>query len=172
MEIEKLEENKEELTETQISELFRSIILGKDVTEKIKTSRGEFKIKFPRTRDIEEISRKTAYRLNGIPVICFDANSYNLMNYVATLDVLVVSGPDWYELAKKENPAFSWSLIPDQKFIEEVYALAYKFRLDVQEKINGNPSKENKRVDAVSDSNTDTQPGLFEGMSNSTGTNG
>lgn len=171
MEVKTLENKEEELTQLQINDLFRNIILGKDVTEKIKTSLGEFEVKFPRTRDIEEIGRRTALRLNGIPVRCFDVDTYNIMNYVATLDVLIVDGPDWYKLAKRDNPTFSWSDIPDQAFIEEVYALAFNFRQEVQAKIKPNKTGEDKQMAAVSDRNVNPQSGLFDGLSDSGGSN-
>ena len=37
-----------------------------------------------------------------------------------------------YENAKKENTNFSWLDIPSQSYIQEVYSLAYEFRLKVQ----------------------------------------
>lgn len=165
-----IEERKEEFTDNNLNEnetvdLFHAIVMGKEITEVITTSRGDFKIKYPRARDIEEIGRKTAWRLNGIPVRCFDANTYNLINYIATLDVIVMEGPDWYKLAQKKNNNFSWADMPDQDFIMEVYAKAYSFRTEVQDKIKGNKDKTDSRLDALSDSNDASEPGLFEGMS-------
>lgn len=164
-----IEERKEEITdklnEAQTVDLFHAIVMGKEITETIETSRGNFKIKYPRARDIEEIGRKTAWRLNGIPVRCFDANTYNLINYIATLDVIVMEGPDWYKLAKKNNSNFSWADMPDQDFILEVYAKAYSFRTEVQDKIKGNKDNSDSRLDASQDSGDSIKPGLFENMS-------
>lgn len=165
-------ENKEELTQKENLDLFRSIVMGKEVTEIIETERGNFKIKYPRARDIEEIGRKTAWRLNGIPVRCFDANTYNLINYVATLDVITIEGPDWWKLAQKENPNFGWADIPDQDYILEVYAKAYKFRSEVQEQIRSNKKSGNSNMAALSGSSDTTEPGTFEGMSGSSDFNG
>ncbi len=166
------EEVTDELTQAENLDLFRSIIMGKEITEIIETNRGNFKIKFPRARDIEEIGRKTAWRLNGIPVRCFDANTYNLINYIATLDVITIEGPDWWKLAKKKNINFGWADIPDQDYIMEVYAKAYSFRQEVQDKIKSNQNDGNTRLDSISGSDDITQPGLFEGMSGSSGFNG
>ena len=57
------------------ADMFNSIVMGKDVTEIIKTSKGEFKVKYPRARDIQAIGRLQAYRLNGVSTECFDKNA-------------------------------------------------------------------------------------------------
>ena len=49
--------NEKELSDDQKKDLFGNIIRGKDVTEKIETSRGVFEVKFPRMRDLEIIER-------------------------------------------------------------------------------------------------------------------
>lgn len=171
--VDKIKENPvKELTDEQTSDLFRSIVMGKDITEEIKTEKGVFIVKFPRLRDVEAIGRLTAFRLNGIPAHCFDADSYELMQRIATLDVITVSGPSWYELAKKEQPGFSWRDIPSMELINEVYAKAYQFRLTVQDKINGDTKTANRKVDDTSVSEKTSGPELFDGLSGSTGING
>ena len=165
MKVEKLE-NEEKLTDTQINNLFNSIVQGKDVTEVINTSKGEFKIKFPRAKDIESIGRLTAYRLNGIAAKCFDDNTYMLMHQIATLDILVLSGPAWYELAKKENMNFSWQEIPSQKFINEVYSKVFSFRTKIQEQIESDPLSTDKIVATSENSIETSQYGLCDGVSN------
>ena len=165
MELEKIEEKTEELNENQKANMFNSIVMGKEVTEKIKTSRGEFKVKFPRARDIQQIGRLQALRLNGIPIECFDRNVLAMIQEVATLDVVVLEGPSWYENAKKENGNFSWLDIPSQSFIQEVYALAYDFRLKVQKLLESNDKDRNSNVDSVPDVKDNDSPGLFDGIS-------
>ena len=63
MEVEKIETKQKELDDLQKIDLFNSIVMGKEVTEIIKTSRGDFKVKFPRARDIQQIGRLQALRL-------------------------------------------------------------------------------------------------------------
>ena len=144
--------------------MFNSIVMGKDVTEKIKTSRGEFKVKYPRARDIQAIGRLQAYRLNGVSTECFDKNVLAFIQPVATLDVLVLEGPAWYENAKKENINFSWLDIPSQSFIMEVYAALYTFRLKVQKLIESDDKEGNKGLDAVSNIEDNGSPGLFDNV--------
>ncbi|MBO7518697.1 MAG: hypothetical protein J6T31_06260 [Methanobrevibacter sp.] len=165
MELEKIENSGEELNETQRTDLFNSIVMGKDVTEKIKTSRGEFKVKYPRARDIQQIGRLQAFRLNGVPAESFDKNVLAFIQEVATLDVLVLEGPSWFENAKRENPNFTWLDIPSQAFIMEVYAAAYSFRLKVQKLIETDTKEGNNGMDAVSDTKDNGSSGLFDGIS-------
>ena len=165
MELEKLEKQPEGLEEEKRIDMFNSIVMGKDVTETIKTSRGEFKVKFPRARDIQQIGRLQALRLNGIPIECFDRNVLALIQEVATLDVIVLEGPSWYENARKENMNFSWLDIPSQAFIQEVYALAYEFRLKVQKQLESNNKDGNSELAAVSDVKDNGSPGLFDKIS-------
>ena len=164
MEMEKLEQKKEELNEDQRTSMFNSIVMGKDVTEKIETSRGAFKVKYPRARDIQQIGRLQALRLNGIPIDCFDKNVLALIQEIATLDVIVLEGPSWYENAKKENVNFSWLDIPSQAYIQEVYAKAYDFRLKVQKLIESDGNEGNTELDSVSDIKDNGSPGLFDGI--------
>lgn len=158
--------NEKELTETQKNDLFGNIIRGKDVTEKIETSRGTFEVKFPRMKDLEVIGRVLANRLNGIPVQSMDPNVYSLMSKIATLDIIVVSGPAWYENAKKDN-GFTWGDIPVQSFIEEVHAKAFDFRLKVQELLERNSETENTGMVTGVGNDDVGNPGLFEGLSGS-----
>ena len=84
---------------------------------------------------------------------------------VATLDIVVLEGPAWYENAKKENMNFSWLDIPSQSYIQEVYAQAYSFRLKVQKLIESDGNKGNKELDSVSNIKDNDSPGLFDGIS-------
>ena len=165
MEFEKLEKKDDVLDESQRVNMFNSIVRGKDVTEIIKTSKGDFKIKYPRARDIQQIGKLQAYRLGGIPAESFDKNILSLIQQIATLDVLVLDGPAWYQNAKKENVNFSWLDIPSQGFIMEVYAKAYEFRLKVQKLIESDSNKENTGLDSVPDVKNNDGPGLFDGIS-------
>lgn len=163
----------EDLSPQKNEDLFCSIVRGKDAVETIETSRGKFKIKFPRMRDLETIGRLTAIRLNGLPAQSFDEATYSLIQQIATLDVIVLEGPDWYENAKKENKkGFSWGDMPSQEFVMEVYAKAYQFRFNVQKKFE--QRKEVKDVEMAADEGHSVVngPELFEGMSGSSGIKG
>ena len=164
MELEKIETKKPKLNETENVNMFNSIVMGKDVTENINTSRGDFKIKYPRARDIQQIGRLQALRLNGIPIDCFDKNILALIQEVATLDVIVLEGPAWYENARKENVNFSWADIPSQSFIQEVYAKAYEFRIKVQKLVEDDGKERDKGLVANTNVENNDSPGLFDGI--------
>ena len=164
MELEKIETKKDELNETERVDMFNSIVMGNEVTETIKTSRGDFKVKYPRARDIQAIGRLQALRLNGIPVESFDKDVLMFIQEVASLDVLVIEGPAWYENAKRENVKFSWLDIPSQNFIQEVYAKAYEFRLKVQKLLESDNKERDRSMAAVSDVENNGSPGLFDNI--------
>ena len=164
MEVEKLEKKEETLDETQRVNMFNSIVMGKDVTEIIHTSKGDFKVKYPRARDIQQIGKLQAYRLGGIAAESFDKSILSMIQQIATLDVLVIEGPHWFENAKKENQNFSWLDIPSQAFIMEVFDLLYTFRLKVQKLIESDGNEGNKGMDSVSDVEDNGSPGLFDGI--------
>lgn len=165
MQIEEIEKKEDELTKEQKNNLFTSIIMGKDVTEIIKTSRGDFKVKYPRMADIQQIGRLQALRLNSIPAECFDPNVLALIQQIATLDVLILEGPAWFENAKKESKGnFSWADIPLQSFIQEVYSLSYTFRLKVQKMLSEDTKKGNNGMAAAGDSSDNDSHGLFDGL--------
>lgn len=164
MDLEKLKKKEETLDESQRVSMFNSIVMGKDVTETIHTSKGDFKVKYPRARDIQQIGKLQAYRLNGIPVESFDKNIFAMIQQIATLDVLVLEGPAWYENAKKENSNFSWLDIPSQAFIMEVYNALYTFRIKVQKLIESDSNEGNKGMDSVPNAKDNDSPGLFDGI--------
>ena len=164
MELEKIENKEEVLEESQKVSMFNSIVMGKDITETIHTSKGEFKVKYPRARDIQQIGKLQAYRLGGVSIDSFDKNILAMMQQIATLDVIIISGPSWYENAKKENINFSWLDIPSQAYIMEVYAKAYEFRLKVQKLIESDGKEGNTGMDAVSNIENNGSPGLFDGI--------
>jgi hypothetical protein len=94
----------EELAGEERDDLFTKMVTGKDVTEEIDTGRGIFTVKYPKPKDMIAIGKIAAYRRNYKPAEAFDAASENDNIMTATLDVVVVSGPEWYENAKKNEP--------------------------------------------------------------------
>ena len=114
-------------------DLFYQMLNGKTISEKIKTSRGEFTVKFPKQKDIERIGLVTAQRRMGIPARSFDTETENEIYKCAVLDVVVESGPAWYENAKNKSDSFSWRDMPDTDFVNEVYLSAHSFRQKVRD---------------------------------------
>ena len=120
------------------SKLFYAMLNGQNVTDTIQTSRGDFFVKFPKQADLISISRIAAFMRGGLPASAFDAVSEYEIQKCATLDVMVISGPAWFENAHKKDKNFSWRDVPDAHFVNEVYAKALEFRQGVQNQLTGN----------------------------------
>jgi len=131
-------EAKEELSadDQKQGDLFFTLLNGQTMKEAVSTSRGEFVIKFPKQGDLISIARLAAFMRNGIPAGNFDASGDYEIQKIATLDVIVDSGPAWFNQAKKDAN-FSWRNMPDARFVDEVYAKALIFREKVQNRLRG-----------------------------------
>jgi len=151
-------------------DLFYQLLNGKTVSEKIKTSRGEFTVKFPKQKDIERIGLIVAGRRMGIPALSFDTGTENEIYKCAVLDVVIESGPTWYENAKNRDKNFSWRDMPDGDFVSEVYLLVHSFRQSIQEKFK-RPEKQAPGGDGGEELQTPMAHGLFEGASGSSAGN-
>lgn len=150
-------------------ELFYAMLNGQTVTDEIKTSRGEFFVRFPKQKDIISIGRIAAFMRSGIPAANFDAIAEYEIQKVATLDVMITSGPAWFENVKNKNKNFSWRDVPDARFADEVYAKALQFRQTVQADIAGNQeiASEKPNTENAGGVSANVGDGLFQGTSGS-----
>ena len=154
----------EQLTEGEREDVFSRLVMGKDVTTKVATSRGEFIIKYPKQRDVITIGKLMAYHRNGLSAVAFDAFPDRVNMICSTLDVIVVSGPAWFEAARKANPNFSFQEVPDEEFNDELYQKASAFRTEMQ-KIIGKTSKPKAAPVPASENNkAAVGDGLFDGI--------
>lgn len=162
--VDKIETNVNELNETQLEDLFYQLARGKDVTEEIETSRGKFVVKFPKQKDLILAGKKAALKRNGFSSNALDYNSEEIIQKTSVLDVVVLSGPYWFENLKKNNTNWGWEEMPDANFIDEVFAKAYIFRNKVQEQFEQKSKTES--VNEIIDENisSSVQEGLFEGI--------
>jgi hypothetical protein len=159
------EKTVEKLTEEERDDYFTRMVMGKDVIEEIGTSRGVFTIKYPKPKDIIAIGKIAAYRRNYKPVEAFDAASENDNIMTATLDVVVVSGPEWFENAKKTNKFFSFVEVPSRKFLTEFYGKVYSFREQVEKCLDEGETPAGERVPAETGAHDDVDGGAFRGLS-------
>lgn len=116
-------------------DLFFAMLNGQTVKETIDTTRGQFVVKFPKQKDMLAIDRRIAAMRYGLNAASYDNTGNFNIQKVAFLDVVVESGPAWYEAAKKKNEGISWGDMPDTTFVDEVYVKAWTFRNEVQEKL-------------------------------------
>lgn len=166
--VDEIKNEVEELPKEKADDFFYMLVRGKDVIEKIKTSRGEFTVKYPKQKDIVAIGRLTAKNHMGIPAECYDTDTETKIKVISTLEVIVVDGPDWWKNAKEENRNWNWGYVPDETFLNELFLKAYDFRRKVDENFAKLKEKEPGRVSTDSGNNEIMGDGLFEGLAGST----
>ncbi len=155
----------EELTAEQREDVFTRLVLGKDITEEVDTSRGRFVVKYPKPKDFLAIGRIAAYRRDYKPVGAFDGQTemFNIMS--ATLDVVVVSGPAWFEKAKNTRKDFTILEVPSRTFLTELYGKAHSFRDKVDEIIDSETGTAGERVPPAEGADDAVDGGAFGGLS-------
>jgi hypothetical protein len=158
------QERVEKLTEEQRDDYFMSLIMGKDVVDDIETSRGRFTVKYPTTADHITIGRTAALRRGYRPPECFDAETEMINVMASTLDVVVVSGPKWFEDAKIRNKNFSFLEVPSKAFLMELYSKAYSFRGEVEKRINPPEEPADKSVPAEKSNDDPVGGNTFTGL--------
>ena len=155
----------EKLTEEQRDDLFTKMIMGKDVTETVQTGRGRFVVKYPKAADILRIGKIAAYRRNHRPVEGFDSETEMVNMMASTLDVVVVSGPKWFEDAKKLNQNFSFLEVPSRAFLAELYGKAYSFREKVELRLDQAEGSADQRIPPETGNDDALGGGAFGGLS-------
>jgi len=159
------QERVEKLTEEQKDDLFTKLITGKDVIETVNTKRGKFKIKYPRPTDLVTIGKLAAQRRNFKPAEAFDAETDMIIFMSSTLDVVVLSGPLWFEEAKTKNKNFSFMEVPNLAFISELYGEAYSFRAQVELLINPPEGSADKPISPETGDDEAMDGGAFGNLS-------
>lgn len=138
-----IEEKEEEISDKQRDDIFYAIVMGKQITKVIKTSRGNFTVKFPKEKDRMAIDLLEASRRGGLPVESFSSAANSRLNEIATLDVVVIDGADWYKAAKEKNKNFSWGDMPDTEFVDSIFVEAWAFFQKVQARFSEGKESEN-----------------------------
>ena len=151
-----------EVTEKLLKEngdsLFYAIINGEELTRTVKTHRGVFVVKFANQRELQKIDWLVARMRGGLPVESFDQMANLALIKTATLDVVTVSGAEWYEKAKLKNENFSWRDVPDSELIDELYVKAWTFRQEVKEQIG----RAKKSADSAEHEHDDVQEAVVD----------
>jgi hypothetical protein len=158
------EQRVKELSGEDRDDFFTKLIMGKDITTEIETNRGTFVVKYPKSKDAMAIGRLMAYRRNYQSVSSFDANTEALNLLASTLDVVVVSGPVWFEKAKINQQDFSFMDVPDRKLLNELYGQAYTFRGEIEASLDQKAGPEDRRLPAAEDKDEAVGGGSFEGL--------
>jgi hypothetical protein len=158
-------EQVERLTEERRDDFFTKLVMGKDVTEEVETGRGIFTVKYPKSKDILRIGRLMSLRRNFKPAESFDAESEMINTMVSTLDVVVVSGPKWFEDAKNADPNFSFLEVPSRAFLAELYGKAYSFREKAESRFDQAEGSADKRIPPEKGDDGPVDGGAFGGLS-------
>ena len=158
-------ESAEALAEDRREDLFTMLVTGKDATEEVETSRGRFVVKYPKPADLVLIGRIASARRNHRPPESLDAETETINAMASTLDVVVASGPKWFEDAKQANQNFSFMEVPSRAFLAELYGKAYSFREEVERRLNQAEEPGDKRVSAEAGADDAVGRGAFGGLS-------
>jgi hypothetical protein len=158
-------EHVEKLTGEQRDDFFVNLVKGKDVTEEIETSKGKFTVKYPKSKDHLVIGQLMSLRRNYKPADAFDKEFDFINAMVSTLDVVVVSGPKWFEDAKKANLNFSFAEVPSRAFLTELYGKARIFREEVEPRFSETEESADKRVPPEAGDDASMDGGAFGGLS-------
>jgi hypothetical protein len=169
--VDRIDTNKqvEQLTEEQRDDLFTQMIMGKDVTEEVETSKGRFVIKYPKNADHLTIGKISAARRNYKPIESFNVETEMINIMASTLDVMVVSGPKWFMDAKKLNSNFSFLEVPSRAFLSELYVKAHSFRDEVEQRLDKGEEPSSKRVPSAKSADDPVDGGAFGNLTNEPG---
>jgi hypothetical protein len=159
------EKSLDPLTNEEREDLFTKLVMGHDVTTEIVTSRGTFTIKYPKTKDSLAIGRLMSFRRNNYPIESFDTAIENINIIVSTLDIVVVSGPAWFERAKKSASNWDWTMVPDTKFLRELYEKVSTFRLEVESGFSKTTTGGDTPVSTTKNTDETVDSGIFGGLS-------
>lgn len=154
----------EVLSEQQKDDIFYAIIMGKQITKIIHTSRGDFTLKFPKEKDRTAIDLLEASRRNGVAAESFTPIANSRLNEIATLDIVVIDGPAWYKAAKERNKKFSWGDMPDTEFVDSIFVEAWTFFQTVQSKFAESKEPENTKSAESENVSETVGGGLFSGI--------
>lgn len=151
------------LTENEREDIFIKLLMGKDATGEVETSRGVFTVKFPKEKDRIAIGRLMSINRAGLPTNSFDVETENRNLICSTLNILVVGAPKWFETARNKMKNFGFEEVPDEEFLLELYQKALSFRDSVQEGFREKGKANTTRVSTPKGVDDDVEHGVFEG---------
>jgi hypothetical protein len=155
------DKNLDPLTTEEREDLFTKLVMGKDVTTDVVTSRGTFTIKYPKPKDTLAIGRLVSFRRNNYPIESFDTATESINIMVSTLDIVVVSGPPWFERAKKSSSNWDWTMVPDIKFLRELYEKVSTFRLEVESGFDKTTTRGDTSLSTTKNTHETVDSGVF-----------
>ena len=141
-------------------DVFAALLEGKPVTTKVETARGNFTLKFPDANDKRRIRVLIADEKMGRPDDAFSWQDRQDIESAATLNVLVVNGPAWWETKMKKR----WDGFPDAKLMQDLLARGRLFRIQVERDIATSGYGRNVAGAPGSDTEEAVGGGAFQGL--------
>lgn len=102
------------------------LLSGKKVTEKIKYADFEFTVAYPLPFDLIEIDQKIAEYCKGLSPKDFTPKALYSFEVYATLDKIVVDGPEWIKTLE------SWDKCPFDALVTYLYRRWLRFYNEVR----------------------------------------
>jgi len=135
---------------------FELILKGERITITKRTRRGEFKIAFPLPSDLRQIDILVAERLDGKPISSFSESSISNIRAYATLDVIIVSAPKWWEKLDSSEQC------PDDDLVRSLYRSYLRHYAKIQKLLSdGRFGKDVGQIDVGEETET-VDDGTFQ----------
>lgn len=131
--VEKVEVEKkvENVNSQKVNETLDKLLSGKEITEIVETERGNFTMKYPLPVTLRQIEMLLASRFDGVDFSKLPNDIRNNSKVYATLDVVIVKAPTWWD--NLESSEFC----PDDALIIQLYRRYLRFYTRVQTDISG-----------------------------------
>lgn len=127
--------SKDEVNSPEVNETLDKLLRGEEIFDIIETRRGNFKIIFPRPRVLRYIQVLLAERFNGQNLNNIPEKALHNYEVYATLDVVVVEGPKWWDKLDSSEDC------PDDDLIVDLYRGYLRFYGTIRRKIVGSDGK-------------------------------
>lgn len=127
--MEKAELKKKTKNSQKMNELLEKLLKGEDIYETVATSRGTFRMKYPRPRVLRSIQILLAERFPNVDLNKLSVQTVRNYEVYATLDVIIVEAPDWWEKMNTSEDC------PDDELILELYRRYLRFYSKIQSRI-------------------------------------
>lgn len=153
---------KEYKNSPELNELMEKLLKGEEIFETVETDRGTFKIKYPRPRLLRTIQILLADRFMGQNLNNIPENTVRNHEVYATLDMVVVEAPEWWDKLETSEDC------PDDALISELYRRYLRFYRKIQQKIgnSGTESGENNSGQPSGAKKEAVDNGAFQGLAN------
>ncbi len=139
-------------------DILELILKGERITEIVSTKRGKFVLAFPLPKDIRLIEADIARMLEGLPQNSFSGDAIRSFRAYATLDRIVIEGPEWWhELESAED-------CPDDELIGVLYRRYLQLYRETQKSISKSGFRGNSEIGKARVKNAPVGDGLFSGI--------